>query len=531
MRSRLWLGLVAVLLLPLAASLASAEEVVETWRSPAGLYPSDVAASPASNSCWVTYYDPGSDTSSVAQLAADGTLLLQTDAYSWPLAVNTADGSAWLQDPAEGELVHLAADGTELLRLVPPVPASGLAASSADGSCWITHSDMIPHDDGWTLLGWLGHIAEDGTVLLRIADTIPRGNPVVNPTDGSVWLWTPPGVAHLAEDGTQLFRWHDTQGRAVHPSVNPADGSCWVGGFGLVAHLAADGSELWRSEEYGGTIEEGLACAVAVNTLDGSCWVTDRTDVVHLAPNGTELSRTPGFNFTYTPSLSVNPIDGSCWVADVGNNQVARLAVVGYPVQHFTDVSADFWAFAEIEACAAAAIVQGFPDGSYRPDLEVTRDQMAVYIARAMVTASGPVGVQVPSGPAEPTFRDVDVDHWAYNDIEFCAAEGVVQGYPGGNYQPDEPVNRGQMAVYIARSITIPTDAPDPDDFVPAPGSTFPDVTAGNDWAWCFQYVEYICYLPEPIVLGFPDGNYHPEAPVTRDQMAVYIQRGFGLPM
>ena len=49
----------------------------------------------------------------------------------------------------------------------------------------------------------------------------------------------------------------------------------------------------------------------------------------------------------------------------------------------FIDVPAGFWAGTAIEACVDNAVVNGYPDGLYRPYADVTRDQMAVYIARA----------------------------------------------------------------------------------------------------------------------------------------------------
>jgi hypothetical protein len=537
MRVRLWLGVVAALLLPLAASIAGAEEVVETWRSPVGPYPHDVSVSPLPNSCWVAYLGLAGAPGSVAQLAPDGTPLLQTDAYSGPLAVNPADGSIWLQEPdAEHSwnwLIHLAADGAELLRVDPPVWPFGMVVDPTDGSCWIIEGwgDVVG-EHGWLWFGGLGHIAEDGAALLTVTDDTPRWAVSVNPADGSIWVVQGVNgeVVHLTRDGAELYRGPTSAGSVA---VDPGDGSCWVGGTGFVSHLAADGSELWRDDSYGnGDVwvpEEPppLACAVAANTQDHTCWITDRTDVVHLAPDGTELSRTPGFDFTTirqwfaAPGLSASPVDGSCWVADVGHGQVARLAVVGYPVQHFRDVPRDFWAFDEIEACAAAGIVQGYWDSTYRPDLEVTRDQMAVYIARAL--AGGDAAV--PTGPAAPTFPDVSPDYWAFRYIEYCAANDVVQGYPGGNYRPAEVVNRGQMAVYIARAIASPTGDAGLADYTPPAEPTFSDVTADNDWAWCYRYVEYCA--DNDIVQGYWDGTYHPERAVTRDQMAVYIARAF----
>jgi len=118
-------------------------------------------------------------------------------------------------------------------------------------------------------------------------------------------------------------------------------------------------------------------------------------------------------------------------------------------------------------------------------------------------------------------------EHWAYKYVEYAFANGVVVGFDDGTYQPDWEVDRGQMAVYIARAIATPTgDAGIPD---PPADPTFPDVTAENEWDWCYRHVEYIA--SQGVTYGYDDGLYHPEYICTRDQMAVYVQRGFNLPL
>ena len=190
----------------------------------------------------------------------------------------------------------------------------------------------------------------------------------------------------------------------------------------------------------------------------------------------------------------------------------------------FADVSLDCWAWAAVMAAARAHIVTGYGDGTYHPEYQVTRDQMAVYVARALVTPSGDAGIPDPDSP--PTFPDVPATHWAYKQIEYAVSQHVVVGYADGTYQPQLVVDRGQMAVYIARALVAPSgDAGIPD---PEPPNTFPDVP-GEDgtWAWCQKHVEYLA--GQGIVTGYSDGYYHPEYPVTRDQMAVYVARAFGL--
>jgi PKD repeat protein len=188
-----------------------------------------------------------------------------------------------------------------------------------------------------------------------------------------------------------------------------------------------------------------------------------------------------------------------------------------YILATFPDVPTDHWALNWILACVSAGIVQGYPDGTYGPDIPVTRDQMAVYVSRALAGGDE----FVPSGPATPHFADVPTDYWAYDYVEYARYVGVVQGYSDG-YHPTEPVDRGQMAVYIARAVAD-GEANVPDGPVIA---TFDDVP--TDY-WAYKYVEYC--KAHGIVQGYDPVTYAPEAEVTRDQMAVYIARAFGLVM
>ena len=192
-----------------------------------------------------------------------------------------------------------------------------------------------------------------------------------------------------------------------------------------------------------------------------------------------------------------------------------------YILVTFPDVPCEpdeYWALQQILACVDAGIVKGYDDGLYRPDLEVTRDQMAVYISRALAGGDS----SIPDGPATASFSDVPSNHWAYKHIEYAVSQNAVQGYEDGTYLPGVTVDRGTMAVYIARAMVAPGgDAAIPD---PVPPATFPDVP---DTFWAYKQVEYCA--GQGVVKGYDDGNYHPEIVVTRDQMAVYIARAFGL--
>lgn len=224
-------------------------------------------------------------------------------------------------------------------------------------------------------------------------------------------------------------------------------------------------------------------------------------------------------------------IEYSCWWSGTYYVQIAHYYpdLFGLETRYdffvkrrwFPDISFYHWAWEQIGACAQAGLVAGYPDGNYQPSLPVDRGQMAVFIARAM--AGGDAGV--PEGPPDPTFTDVPVGYWAYRYIEYAADRDIVRGYGDGTYHPEFGVNRGQMAVFMARGIAggdagVPEPTGDP---------TFSDVTPATAWEWCHKYVEYIA--ARGITRGYSDGLYHPEYTCSRDQMAVFLTRAFELPM
>jgi hypothetical protein len=146
----------------------------------------------------------------------------------------------------------------------------------------------------------------------------------------------------------------------------------------------------------------------------------------------------------------------------------------------FSDVAPGTWDYDYVEYCADPArdVVRGFGGSSpvYGPDLPVTRESMAVYIARAVAGGD----THVPTGPATPTFTDV-TGGWAYKYVEYCAdpIRAIVLGYDdkgGKAYRPGDLVSRAQMAVYVCRafSLAMPPQPYNVTDYFP--------LTQGRTW-------------------------------------------------
>jgi subtilisin family serine protease/ligand-binding sensor domain-containing protein len=189
-------------------------------------------------------------------------------------------------------------------------------------------------------------------------------------------------------------------------------------------------------------------------------------------------------------------------------------------VRTFADVYSTYWAWSYIERLYNAGITGGCattPNLLYCPDNTVTRAQMAVFLLKSM---HGPTFTPPLVGDSTG-FGDVTTSHWAAAWIKQLAAEGITGGCGNGNYCPEAPVTRGQMAVFLLK-------AKNGSGYIPpmiGGGSGFTDVP-DNYWAavWIKQLAA------DGITGGCGAGIYCPENPVTRAQMAVFIVKTFGLP-
>jgi hypothetical protein len=195
--------------------------------------------------------------------------------------------------------------------------------------------------------------------------------------------------------------------------------------------------------------------------------------------------------------------------------------VFAYDRLTFSDVPVDFWAYYDIEGCLNGGVVSRATDRLFHPSEAVTRDVMASFIARAMAGGDA----QVPEGPATPSFPDVPPDYWAYKYVEYARAHGIVTGYRDGLYHPERTVDRGQMAVFVARAMVggdayVPRQVDRPVYFADIVGSLNSEY---------YKYVEFL--VQEGIVKGYPDRLYHPELTCTKDQIAVFLARAFKLPI
>ena len=166
-----------------------------------------------------------------------------------------------------------------------------------------------------------------------------------------------------------------------------------------------------------------------------------------------------------------------------------------------------------VTAVVSNGIAAGTGGGNYGVEAATLRKQMAVFMLKAKH------GLCYPATGCSGVFTDVPCTSPFAPWIELLAAEGITGGCGGGNYCPDNPVTRAQMAAFLLKAEHGASYTPPPCT------GAFGDVACPSLFA---DWIEQLA--AEDITGGCGSGNYCPRDPNTRGQMAVFLTRTFQLP-
>lgn len=92
------------------------------------------------------------------------------------------------------------------------------------------------------------------------------------------------------------------------------------------------------------------------------------------------------------------------------------------------------------------AFVTGYTDGSFRPDNNITRAEVAAMMARAFNYSAKSVS---------KTFTDVKTTNWAYKYVAGCYNKNVIKGYTDGSFRPTNKITRAELYAMTFRSMEI----------------------------------------------------------------------------
>ncbi|GLC88994.1 S-layer homology domain-containing protein [Lysinibacillus piscis] len=166
----------------------------------------------------------------------------------------------------------------------------------------------------------------------------------------------------------------------------------------------------------------------------------------------------------------------------------------------FSDVGENHAHFKGISTLQAAGIINGFPDGTFKPSQDVTRGQAAKMIVGAFQLTT--------TDAQNMNFKDVNKSNQYYKAIATLVNLGVVQGYEDNTFRPDDTITRGQMAMMVAQATGLTAQGKSPFADVPQDSPFANAVTALHEAG---------------IAKGISATEFGVGKNVTRGQLATFI--------
>ncbi|WP_190276179.1 InlB B-repeat-containing protein [Paenibacillus sp. JDR-2] len=180
----------------------------------------------------------------------------------------------------------------------------------------------------------------------------------------------------------------------------------------------------------------------------------------------------------------------------------------------FSDMS-NHWSKNAVNDMASRLIVGGAGDGLFYPDKAITRAEFAAIIVRAL-------GLRMENGAS--SFSDVKASAWYSDDVQTAYSHQLINGYPDGNFHPNDSITREQAMTIIAKAMTltgIQTETDLQESNANALINVFSDKSKISAWASS----GIAACLQAGIVSGQSASILAPAANITRAEAVVMIQR------
>lgn len=186
----------------------------------------------------------------------------------------------------------------------------------------------------------------------------------------------------------------------------------------------------------------------------------------------------------------------------------------------FTDVPANFWAAAAIQKAASMGFISGFPDKTFRPGQNLTRVQALVSLVSGLgLTGGNPNLLLFYSDRAQ-------IPSYATDAIATATQRRLVVNYPTPNQiEPMRTISRAEVAALIYQALVSSGRAQViASSYIVNPDSYSPSFT-DIDNHWGGDFIRRLASLN--LVTGFTDGSFKPNASINRAQYAAMVVKIF----
>lgn len=188
------------------------------------------------------------------------------------------------------------------------------------------------------------------------------------------------------------------------------------------------------------------------------------------------------------------------------------LSVASAFAKEYSDLDKGYWAYSQIESLSNEDIVVGYPDGSFKPDSNVTRAEFATMVVKA-------VGQENAELKEIINFDDINNTYWAWNMIQRAVRFDIVKKSSDNMFNPENTVTKAQAIAFVINALD--TDDISISQAKDALLKKYSDYAAIPDWILIpAGKAEFLGMIPTtPRRTGVLDV----EKPATRAELAVFL--------
>lgn len=158
----------------------------------------------------------------------------------------------------------------------------------------------------------------------------------------------------------------------------------------------------------------------------------------------------------------------------------------------------------KLESTDHFAYVSGYPDGTVRPEANITREEAAMMFYRLLVKS-----YRETVESTTHAFTDVAPERWSDNAIATLTKAGILNGDPDGTFRPGDKITRAEFATLVVNFIGVDSTAT----------HNFTDL-AGH---WAEPYVATA--VSKGWIAGYEDGTFKPNGYITRAEAMTLVNR------
>lgn len=181
----------------------------------------------------------------------------------------------------------------------------------------------------------------------------------------------------------------------------------------------------------------------------------------------------------------------------------ATIMATALPVVTYAADYDNHWAKEAITKWSEKEVLEGYEDGTFKPNNKVTRGELAAIIVRVF-------GLTDTS--AAEKYTDVEATKWYASDIAKVSSAGIMNDYEDGTFKPNQEATREEAAYAIAKAYKVAAKETN---------VTFKDQAQISDWA----EAEIASLVAGGYLNGNPDGTFRPTASLTRAEAVTMVDK------